>query len=65
MEELGDDATKEYAKRAVDSFTQGTKRTDGQGERTMGGIFFKLIKEDLEYIKNNCVILCVIGEKIP
>ena len=66
VEELGDDVTKEFAKRALDSFVQGgVKRTDGPGERTMGGIFFKLIKEELGYIKNNYVLLCIIRREDP
>jgi len=46
---LGDEITIEFARRALDTFVVGgISRKDGQGDRSMGGIFFKLIKETLE-----------------
>ncbi len=48
VEILGDDDSKEAAKRALEAFiTGGLKKTDGAGERSMGGIFFKIIKDNL------------------
>jgi len=49
VEVLGNEDSKEAARRALEAFiTGGMKRTDGTGERSMGGIFFKIIKDNLE-----------------
>jgi len=49
VEILGDEDSKEAARRALEAFcTGGMKRTDGVGERSAGGIFFRIIKENLE-----------------
>lgn len=49
VEILGDDDAKEAAKRALEAFiTGGLKKADAAaGERSMGGIFFKIIKDNL------------------
>jgi len=49
VEHLGDEISIEFAKRALESFVLGgVSRKDGQGERTMGGIFFRMVKEELK-----------------
>lgn len=49
VDKMGDDAVKTIALEALETFLQGgISRTDGQGQRTLGGVFFKLVKDTLE-----------------
>ena len=49
VEQLGDQTTLALAQEALESFLQGgINRTDGTGPRTMGGVFFRVVKDKLE-----------------